>query len=230
MVLRDAATSRATADRRDREHRQHRRKVLAGPNIVSRGFTFDQSGDRDGVLDEVRREARSIIEEGADKGLTEWTAIREHIHKGLSIAPRSADDRSGRDEIRSAVALIAGVRAVRDAPAMSVWTDTAAFSQEPVGADRLTIITVPVLSAVFALCLAHRSDRRPSATTLSPSFAHPAGKDSLGEHLHAALVRRAPFGRSIISVGIAAHRHGVGSGRRLWRRSWSIQLRWGSWM
>ncbi|HEY7981689.1 MAG TPA: ribonuclease J [Candidatus Eremiobacteraceae bacterium] len=59
-------------------------KVLAGPDIVSRGFTFDQASGSDGVLDEVRREARGIIEEGADKGLTEWTAIREHIHKGLS--------------------------------------------------------------------------------------------------------------------------------------------------
>ena len=59
-------------------------KVLAGPDIVSRGFTFDQATGSDGVLDEVRREAREIIEEGADKGLTEWTAIREHIHKGLS--------------------------------------------------------------------------------------------------------------------------------------------------
>jgi ribonuclease J len=59
-------------------------KVLAGPDITSRGFTFDQSTSADGVLDEVRREAHTIIEEGADAGITEWTAIRDDIHKGLS--------------------------------------------------------------------------------------------------------------------------------------------------
>jgi ribonuclease J len=57
-------------------------KVLAGPDITSRGFTYGSS-DGDGVLDEVRREAVKIMEHGAKEGLTEWTAIREHVHKGL---------------------------------------------------------------------------------------------------------------------------------------------------
>lgn len=57
-------------------------KVLAGPDITSRGFTYG-SGEGDGVLDEVRREAANIMERGAREGLTEWTAIREHVHKGL---------------------------------------------------------------------------------------------------------------------------------------------------
>jgi ribonuclease J len=56
-------------------------KVLAGPDITSRGFTY--GGDGEGVLDEVRREATVIMEEGARHGLTEWTTIREHVHKGL---------------------------------------------------------------------------------------------------------------------------------------------------
>ncbi|MDQ6768043.1 MAG: ribonuclease J [Candidatus Eremiobacteraeota bacterium] len=56
-------------------------KVLAGPDITSRGFTY--GGDGDGVLDEVRREASRIMEEGAKHSLTEWTAIRERVHKGL---------------------------------------------------------------------------------------------------------------------------------------------------
>jgi ribonuclease J len=56
-------------------------KVLAGPDITSRGFTY--GGDGDGILDEVRRAATSIMEEGAKRSLTEWTAIREHVHKGL---------------------------------------------------------------------------------------------------------------------------------------------------
>jgi ribonuclease J len=56
-------------------------KVLAGPDITSRGFTF--GGDGEGVLDEVRREATIIMESGAKQSLTEWTAIRERVHKGL---------------------------------------------------------------------------------------------------------------------------------------------------
>ncbi|MBV8171418.1 MAG: ribonuclease J [Candidatus Eremiobacteraeota bacterium] len=57
--------------------------VLAGPYITSRGFTFLGAGERDGVLEEVRRAAVTIMEAGAREGLTEWTAIREHVHKGL---------------------------------------------------------------------------------------------------------------------------------------------------
>jgi len=56
-------------------------KVLAGPDITSRGFTH--TGDGEGVLDQVRREASAIMEDGARNGLTEWTTIREHVHKGL---------------------------------------------------------------------------------------------------------------------------------------------------
>ncbi|MBV8282846.1 MAG: ribonuclease J, partial [Candidatus Eremiobacteraeota bacterium] len=58
-------------------------KVLAGPYITSRGFAFAGAGERDGVLEEVRRAAVGIMEGGAREGLTEWTAIREHVHKGL---------------------------------------------------------------------------------------------------------------------------------------------------
>ncbi|MDQ6780185.1 MAG: ribonuclease J [Candidatus Eremiobacteraeota bacterium] len=57
-------------------------KVLAGPDIISRGFTYGQ-GDGDAILDLVRREAASIMQAGAASGLTEWTAIRDHVHKGL---------------------------------------------------------------------------------------------------------------------------------------------------
>jgi len=35
------------------------------------------------IIDAVKREAAVIIEDGARRGLTEWTAIREHVHKGL---------------------------------------------------------------------------------------------------------------------------------------------------
>ena len=57
-------------------------KVLAGPDITSRGFTYDQA-DRDGIVEAVRREAADIIEDGARHGVTEWAAIREDVHKGL---------------------------------------------------------------------------------------------------------------------------------------------------
>lgn len=58
-------------------------KVLAGPDIISRGFTYDATAEADGVIDEVRRHAVNIIEDGAKHGVTEWAAIRENIHKGL---------------------------------------------------------------------------------------------------------------------------------------------------
>ncbi len=58
-------------------------KVLAGPDITSRGFTYDASTDGVGIVDAVRRAAAEIIEDGARRGLTEWAAIREHLHKGV---------------------------------------------------------------------------------------------------------------------------------------------------
>ena len=58
-------------------------KVLAGPDITSRGFTYGGPSESDGLIEDVRREAVDIIERGALEGLTEWTAIREHVHKGL---------------------------------------------------------------------------------------------------------------------------------------------------
>jgi len=57
-------------------------KVLSGPDITSRGFTYG-GGEGDGLLEEVRRAAMTIMEEGAKRSLTEWTAIRENVHKGL---------------------------------------------------------------------------------------------------------------------------------------------------
>jgi len=58
-------------------------KVLAGPDVTSRGFTYDSTTDGEGIIDEVKRRAADIIEDGARRGLTEWTAIREHLHKGV---------------------------------------------------------------------------------------------------------------------------------------------------
>jgi ribonuclease J len=58
-------------------------KVLAGPDVTSRGFTYDSTAEGDGIIDAVKRQAADIIEDGARRGLTEWTAIREHLHKGV---------------------------------------------------------------------------------------------------------------------------------------------------
>lgn len=58
-------------------------KVLAGPDITTRGFTFGQRTENDSIVEDVRRQAWQIIESGATQGLTEWTTIREHVHKGL---------------------------------------------------------------------------------------------------------------------------------------------------
>jgi len=54
-------------------------KVLAGPDVATRGFAFGE----DSLLADVRHAAADIMESGAREGLTEWTAIREHVHKGL---------------------------------------------------------------------------------------------------------------------------------------------------
>ena len=58
-------------------------KVLAGPCITSRGFTFGSGAESEGMLEDVRRSAVEIMDSGAREGLTEWAAIREHVHKGL---------------------------------------------------------------------------------------------------------------------------------------------------
>ena len=54
-------------------------KVLAGPDITTRGFAYGEGA----LLDDVRHAAADIMESGAREGLTEWAAIREHVHKRL---------------------------------------------------------------------------------------------------------------------------------------------------
>jgi ribonuclease J len=58
-------------------------KVLAGPYMTSRGFTFGSGAENEHMLEDVRKAAVEIMESGAREGLTEWAAIREHVHKGL---------------------------------------------------------------------------------------------------------------------------------------------------
>jgi peptide/nickel transport system permease protein len=109
------------------------------------------------------------------------------------------------------VALIAPAfadAAFGDAPHTSVWTDTwRRFRRSPSALIGLTIITVLVLSAVFAPVLSEHRDpiaQNLSATTLSPSFAHPAGSDKLGRDIFTRLLFGARLSVEIgfISVGI----------------------------
>ena len=56
--------------------------VISGPDIVSRGFVYVRESE--GLLDEVRKLALSILEDCAEKNIHEWGAIKNRLREEIS--------------------------------------------------------------------------------------------------------------------------------------------------
>ena len=56
--------------------------VIRGPDIVSRGFVYVRESE--GLLDEVRKLALSILEDCAEKNIHEWGAIKNRLREEIS--------------------------------------------------------------------------------------------------------------------------------------------------
>ena len=57
-------------------------QVLAGPDIVSRGFVYVRESEA--LMDEARRLVNSTIEQCADENVREWSAIKLRVRDNLS--------------------------------------------------------------------------------------------------------------------------------------------------
>ena len=56
--------------------------VISGPDIVSRGFVYVRESE--GLLDEVRKLALSILEDCAEKNIHEWGIIKNRLREEIS--------------------------------------------------------------------------------------------------------------------------------------------------
>ncbi len=56
--------------------------VISGPDIVSRGFVYVRESE--GLLDEVRKLALSILEDCAEKNIQEWGVIKNRLREEIS--------------------------------------------------------------------------------------------------------------------------------------------------
>ena len=57
-------------------------QVLAGPDIVSRGFIYMR--DSEALIREMTRRVDAVIERCADNNITEWNVIKTQIRDTLS--------------------------------------------------------------------------------------------------------------------------------------------------
>ena len=62
-------------------------RVIAGPDLISRGVFYVPESD--GVLDELRTELTTLIEEVSVEGIRDMDTVKEHIRSGLAKAIHS---------------------------------------------------------------------------------------------------------------------------------------------
>ena len=70
--------------------------VVAGPDVVSRGFIYMKEADE--LMAEIRRETLAILEACRSRGATDWSSLRNAIRRGIS-------DSLYRDTMRTPVIL-----------------------------------------------------------------------------------------------------------------------------
>ena len=58
------------------------RSILSGPDIISRGFVYVRESEA--LMEEVRNIARDSLNETIDRGVTEWTQMKQNIKDDLS--------------------------------------------------------------------------------------------------------------------------------------------------
>jgi ribonuclease J len=56
-------------------------QVIAGPDIVSRGFVYVRESEK--LMDEARERVKSALEKCEEKGVTEWSGIKANIRDAL---------------------------------------------------------------------------------------------------------------------------------------------------
>lgn len=61
---------------------EHSGEVLAGPDVINRGFVFDEAAEP--ILEEARRRAVLAIEEAPREELSDPTLLKQHIRRRLS--------------------------------------------------------------------------------------------------------------------------------------------------
>ena len=57
-------------------------KIVAGPEFISRGFVHVKESDA--LMDELKVEARAIVERCIDRKITDWMSIKSALKEGLS--------------------------------------------------------------------------------------------------------------------------------------------------
>ena len=57
------------------------KQVIAGPDIVSRGFVYVREAEE--LMEEAKERVRQSLEKCAEKNITEWAAIKSNIRDGL---------------------------------------------------------------------------------------------------------------------------------------------------
>jgi ribonuclease J len=55
--------------------------ILAGPDIVSRGFVYVRESEH--LMEEARERVRQALEKGEGQGVTEWAAIKNSVRDAL---------------------------------------------------------------------------------------------------------------------------------------------------
>ena len=59
----------------------HSGEVLAGPDVINRGFVFDEAAEP--ILEEARHRTLLSIKEASVQGVSDPTVLREHIRRAL---------------------------------------------------------------------------------------------------------------------------------------------------
>jgi ribonuclease J len=59
-------------------------RVIAGPDLISKGVFY--LPESDGVLDELRTELLTMMEEVSVEGMRDVNTVKEHIRNGLASA------------------------------------------------------------------------------------------------------------------------------------------------
>jgi ribonuclease J len=61
---------------------QHSGEIVAGPDIISRGFVYMKEAG--GLIDEAKERVKRSFEDSSKAGVTDWTVLRNHVRDVMS--------------------------------------------------------------------------------------------------------------------------------------------------